>query len=300
MRQINELSNNELKNLTDMEKLQLCANKIQECLTYLHKKFKVVSKKQIKYVLGISFEENLSISSSADGCNDILFQTQDKYISIAIHVIMNTNDSYNLQRLLDKQPIILRSTVCYGLRSYANFIIYFSKNANMRKKIYTYNFVAIDKYILEDILEDTIINTVIQFSKKNDYYQGGYFHYLKKSIHNKLYQICDEIDSKNKKLAKKINQEIKYKSYLTDEKVENLKYEFINVNFSDEFIKKYQIRELTNRQINYLRILSLVDVNKKISYKSISYLLNTSERTIRREFQRIYKFFEEKMKNFRK
>lgn len=298
MRQINELSNDELKNLIDMEKLQLCANKIQECLTYLHKKFKVVSKKQIKYVLGISFEENLSISSSADGCNDILFQTQDKYISTAIHVIMNTNDSYNLWRLLDKQPIVLRSTVCYGLRNYANFVVHFPKNINMYKKIYAYNLIAADKIIIEDIIEDTIINTVIQFSKKNDYYQGGYLSYLKESIHNKLYQICNEIDSKNKKLEKEINQGIKHKSYLTEEEVENLKYEFINVNFSDEFIKKYQIQELTNRQINYLRILSLVDVNKKISYKSISYLLETSERTIRRESQRIYKFFEEKTKNF--
>lgn len=298
MRQINELSNDELKNLTDIEKLQLCANKVQECLTYLHKNFKIVSKKRIKYVLGISFEENLSISSSTNSCTNILFQAQDKYVSTAIYVIMNTNDSYNLWRLLDKQPIVLRSTVCYGLRNYANFVVHFPKNINMYKKIYAYNLITVDKIIIEDIIENTIINTVIQFSKKNDYYQGGYLSYLKESIHNKLYQICNEIDSKNKKLEKEINQEIKHKFYLTKEEVENLKYEFINVNFSDEFIKKYQIQELTNRQINYLRILSLVDVNKKISYKSISYLLETSERTIRREFQRIYKFFEEKTKNF--
>ena len=291
MRQINELSNDELKNLTDIERINLCSHKIHECISYL----KNYPKLDTTLTNSFTFKTPANNNILRNICDNILFQTQDKYISISIHVIYELNDSTNFYHLIYKQEIILHSNICIGLLNYVYFITQFPNNVKMYRKIYAYNLNAFHPIIIRDYLYNVIIDTIRYFAKKNDYFQGGYFIYLQNSVHNKLYKLCNLIDS-NVKKTKSLNKE-KHKSYLTDEEVELLRIELQDINIPKDIYKKYQLNNLSIRQRKYIKILLLIDVNKKISYNSVAKLLGVSERTIKNDFKKIYNHFK-KFLNF--
>lgn len=283
---VQSLDNQLLKMLTDNERLKKCTEKIEECTKILKNCLPCIERKAI---------------------SDIRWETQDKYISIAVYKSVTNNDSLLLSEILDEfninwvfydnEHIKLKQIIIKGLKDYVDKL-FFSKHNNIQNK---YMFIMNNlKYIdfdKNDFITSTLNDILIKFTDKQkikqDYYQGGFLNYLKKSIGNKLDNIIRKIHSKkNKTNVKKIPL---HKPYLNDDELQIIFNDYKKVRFPHFLVDKYNINNLSQRQIDIIKIKFLVVTlffsTKRIKNKSIADYFNCNIRTINREIDKIKKHF---------
>ena len=119
-----------------------------------------------------------------------------------------------------------------------------------------------------------------------------FLNYLKKSIGNKLGDIIRKINSKKNKTN--VKKTPLHKPYLNDDELQLIFNDYKKVRFPRFLVDKYYINNLSQRQIDIIKIKFLVVTlysTKRIKNKSIADYFDCNIRTINREMNKIKKHF---------
>jgi phage pi2 protein 07 len=282
---VQSLDNQLLRMLTDNERLEKCTKKIEECTKILKNYLPCVERKAI---------------------SNIRWETQDKYISIAVYKAVTNNDSLLLNEILeefsinwvfyDNEQLKLKQIIIKGLKDYVDKL-FFSKHNNIQNKyMFIMNNLKYVDFDKNDFITSTLNDVMLKFTEKQrikqDYFQGGFLNYLKKSIGNKLGDIIRKINSKKNKTN--VKKTPLHKSYLNDDELQLIFNDYKKVRFPRFLVDKYYINNLSQRQIDIIKIKFLVVTlysTKRIKNKSIADYFDCNIRTINREINKIKKHF---------
>ena len=284
---VKETSNQKLKNKKDKVRLKL----IKRNLIF------------INHIL-----KNYYIHSQVDkkALYDIRWILQDKYIAVSLHLALHNNDNIILNEILFNYTIYYNDKSCNGLLKYACLIAHGKRtknNINMYDKIQEFNSGFDNRFDIEECILVALGSNLITFFKTkniNDYYQGGFLLYVSGTVQNVLRDLYKKVNRCFKHFYNRYNhQKSDTKKFISKDKFQEIKYQYNHhlkvfssyFSFSDGFIEKYKIKNLSERQIDILKILSCLNIDEKISKQDIANILNCNISSIKRDLKVIKQFF---------